>query len=366
MSTARLGTAALLGAVLVAAAALLGAAAGSAATPGAPSAKVDPSIAGSALVGQTLTGDKGIWEGTAVIAYTYTWLRCNADGEKCNPIGNATSVTYLLVSSDIGYALRFRVTATNKQGSKYETSSPTGVVVEAGGKPASKTAPEITGSAYVGSALTSTTGTWVGDQPITYHYAWQRCDKEGNACKSVSNGGKARYTLVSGDAGHSMRIRVTAENSRGKSSAISAETAVVQDVGGGNGVIVLPGGGKSVPVSDVPKGERLIVDQVQFTPNPVSSRDNPIQARVLVKDTRGNYVRDAYVFVRSTPILTSTPTDTVTGVDGWITYLVTPRADFPLKNGYSVQFFVKAYRKGDDPLAGVSGTRLVQVATSSG
>jgi hypothetical protein len=31
-----------------------------------------------------------------------------------------------------------------------------------------------------------------------------------------------------------------------------------------------------------------------------------------------------------------------------------------------VQFFVKAYRKGDPTVAGISGTRLVQVATVSG
>jgi hypothetical protein len=37
---------------------------------------------------------------------------------------------------------------------------------------------------------------------------------------------------------------------------------------------------------------------------------------------------------------------------------------FPLKNGYNVQFYVKAYRKGDPSLAGISGTRLVRVATA--
>jgi hypothetical protein len=43
---------------------------------------------------------------------------------------------------------------------------------------------------------------------------------------------------------------------------------------------------------------------------------------------------------------------------------VQPRSDFPLKNGYNVQFYVKAYRKGDPALAGISGTRLAQVATA--
>ena len=85
---------------------------------------------------------------------------------------------------------------------------------------------------------------------------------------------------------------------------------------------------------------------------------------ITVKDTRGNLVRNAFVFLRSTPIVTSTPKDAQTGNDGKITYSVTPESDFPIKNGYSVQFYVKAYKKGDPALAGISGTRLVQVATA--
>jgi hypothetical protein len=348
---------------------LLAASVGSAArsaTPGAPSIQIDPSISGTAAVGQTLKGDQGTWTGNPVIAYKNQWLRCNDSGEKCQAIAAATSLTYLVSSTDIGSTIRLRVTASNKQGEKYETSTPTGVVVDASGKPASKTPPEITGSAFVGSKLNATTGGWVGDKPITYSYAWQRCDKDGNACAAIGGATNAGYTIQKADAGKTIRIRVTAQNSRGKSHAFSTQTDVVQDVGGGeNGVIDLPGGGKSVPVADVPKGERLIVQDVKFNPSVVTSRDRPIEVRVRVKDTKGNFVRGALVFLRSTPILTSTPTESPTGVDGWVTYFVQPRADFPLKNGYNVQFFVKAFRQGDDPLAGISASRLVQVPTRS-
>jgi hypothetical protein len=41
-----------------------------------------------------------------------------------------------------------------------------------------------------------------------------------------------------------------------------------------------------------------------------------------------------------------------------------PRATFPLRNGYSVQFFVRARKQGDNVLAGVSTRRLVQVRTA--
>jgi hypothetical protein len=47
-----------------------------------------------------------------------------------------------------------------------------------------------------------------------------------------------------------------------------------------------------------------------------------------------------------------------------VQYGVRPEADFPLRDGYNVQFYVKAYRTGDPVLAGVAGSRLVQVGTA--
>ena len=220
----------------------------------------------------------------------------------------------------------------------------------------------------MGTTLTAGNGSWVGDLPITYSYQWLECDKNGNACKNLGNGRAATYKITQGTVGSTIRIKVTAKNTRGKASANSVQTAVVTDAGGGGGggggVINLPGGGKSIDVADVPKGERLIVNTVTFSPNPVKSRSNPITVTITVKDTRGYFVRNAFVFLRSTPILTSTPTDAQTATDGKVAYAVKPTSSFPLKNGYNVQFFVKAYRKGDPALAGVSGTRLVQVATA--
>jgi hypothetical protein len=343
--------------------ALIGAGVGLARIATPPSIVKDPSISGSAVVNETLTGDQGTWSGSKTITYTYQWLRCDSKGETCASISGATGKTYKLLVDDLGSTLRFRVTATNKDGSKFETSKPTAVVTQASGKPANSKAPTISGSPLVGSVLSASTGTWVGTEPITYSYQWQRCDGSGNACAARSGETSADYTVVKNDVGKTLRVQVKAKNSRGNGSAISAATAVVQDATGG--VITLPNGEKSVPVTDVPKGERLIVDTVQFNPNPVTSRSVPIQVRIKVEDTRGYVVRGALVFFRSTPILTETPTDAPTGTDGWITYHVLPRSDFPLKTGYSVQFYVKAYRKGDPTLAGISGTRLVQVATHS-
>lgn len=328
---------------------------------GPPVAKTEPSISGTPLEGNTLTGDKGEWTG-AGITFTYQWLRCDANAANCQPIQGANTTTYKLVSADLGSTVRFQVTGKNAGGSTVKQSNPTGLVTTNNGAPASSKPPTISGTPVVGNDLTAATGTWVGDTPITYSYQWLRCDNAGNACKNADKGTQATYRVVKGDVGKTMRVKVTAKNAKGKSSAISDATAVVQDVSG-SGVITLPDGTKSVPVADVPSDQRLIVDTVRFTPNPVTSRQTSIKVEIRVKDTRGYAVRDAYVFIRSTPLLTSTPTDQQTATDGWVTYHIQPQSNFPLKTGYNVQFFVKAYRKTDKTLYGVYGSRLVQVAT---
>jgi len=332
-----------------------------------PTNTTKPSITGSPLVGKDLTGDRGAWTG-AGNTYTTKWLRCDKSAANCAAIGAATGTHYTITSADLGATIRFEVTASAKGGSSTATSNPTAEITTGTGVPANSSAPTILGSATVGSTLTAGDGSWVGDQPITYSYQWLRCDKSGNAPKNIGKATKSTYKLVQADVGFTIRIKVTAKNSRGKGTANSVQTPVVLDAtggGGGGGVINLPGGGKSVDVKDVPAGERLIVDSVAFNPNPVRSRTHPITVTITVKDTRGYFVRSAFVFIRSTPLLTSTPTDAQTATDGKIAYAIAPRSDFPLRNGYNVQFFVKAYRKGDPTLAGIHGSRLVQVATAT-
>lgn len=331
----------------------------------APVNTKSPSISGSPIVGKDLTGDRGTWTG-AGITYTNRWMRCDQNASNCAAINGATGTHYTLTSTDFGATIRFEVTAKSGTDSTVANSAPTAEITNGTGVPASSSPPTIAGAATVGTTLTAGNGSWVGDQPITFSYQWLRCDTNGNACKSIGGATHATYKLVQHDVTFTIRIKVTAKNSRGKSSANSTQTAVVTDTsgGGGGGIINLPGGGKSIDVVDVPKGERLIVDKVTFSPNPVTTRSHPITVTITVKDTRGYFVRNAFVFLRSTPILTSTPTDAQTAQDGTISYAVTPLSSFPLKTGYSVQFFVKAYRKGDPTLAGVAGSRLVQVATA--
>jgi hypothetical protein len=330
----------------------------------------EPRISGSATVDSTLSATQGSWNGSPT-SYAYQWVRCPRDGglpsgADCAAIGGATTTKYVVASADVDRRLRVRVTASNADGSKTVASNATAVVRTADqGRPVNVQAPTLSGTAAQGQTLHVSPGTWNGQQPITYTFRWVRCDTSGNNCILQQGFQDDAYLLREGDVGKTIRARVIARNSRGEASRLTAQSPTVQGPQtppGPSGVITLPNGEKSIPVTSVPSNERLVVDQVQFSPNPLRSRTEQITVRIKVKDTRGYVVRDVLVFFRSTPLVTRNAQDQKTGQDGWLQLTVTPEHDFPeLRPAYAVQFFVKAYREGDPPLAGVAAYRLVQV-----
>lgn len=340
---------------------------GSAVTQAAPENTAEPRISGSPTVGSTLTASQGSWTGSPT-SFAYQWLRCPRDGglpngSNCAAIGGATTTQYVAQTADVGLRLRVRVTATNADGSATAASNATSrVTAPDAGRPVNVQPPTLGGNAVQGDTLRVSPGTWNGLQPITFTFSWLRCDTAGNNCIVQGGFRDDAYPVREGDVGKTVRARVIAQNSRGESSRLTAPSATVQGPQGPTGVITLPNGEKSIPVTSVPSNESLVVDQVQFGQSPVRSRTEPFQVRIKVKDSRGFVVRDAVVFFRSTPLVTRNAQDQRTGQDGWLTLTVTPEHDFPeLRNGYALQFYVKAYRQGDPVLAGVAGTRLVQV-----
>lgn len=340
-------------------------------TQAAPKNTGEPRITGSSAAGATLTTTSGDWSGTAPITYAYQWVRCptsggKPDGSDCATISGATTSAYVVGSGDVGKRLRARVTASNADGSATVASNATATVTGAAtGRPRNTKLPSISGTVSPGSTLRGDPGTWTGTQPITYTFRWLRCDDRGNNCIELGGQTDDSYTLRDGDIDRTLRIRVTARNSVGSRSRLSAQSAVVSTGAGlPPGAVKLPSGEISIPATSVPASERLIVDRVDFSPNPVQSRSTPLAIRVKVKDSRGYVVRDVLVFVRSTPLVTATPGEQRTAEDGTTTYTVQITPGFPIRTGYNVQFFVKAHRQGDNPLGGVAGYRLVQVATA--
>jgi hypothetical protein len=344
---------------------LVAAGGGAARTQAAPTPVTEPTISGSAVVGQTLTASDGTWTGSG-ITFTYQWLRCDANDANCQTVSGATAKQYALTAADNGFRLRVQVTAKNADGATNALANGTPVVtVSQSGAPKNLQAPAIAGQAATFQTLTGSTGLWSGQQPISYAFQWLRCDAGGNNCVDISGAVGETYAPQDGDVDRTLRLRVRATNNLGNATATSAATAKV--VKGQAplppGATTLPGGLISIPVTSVPSDQRLVIDSVTFTPNPVRSRTATFTARIRVEDTRGYVVRDAVVFLRSTPLVTQTAGNNgTTAQDGTISYQVTPEVDFPqLRNGYALQFFVKASRKGDPALAGVAGSRLVQV-----
>jgi hypothetical protein len=327
----------------------------------APKNTTEPSIlyVHPIQVGTVLNADRGAWSGTAPISYALQWLRCNDNGEGCGKITNATGKNYTVVNADERHTLRLDVTASNADGKATARANATAVVPAKPGAPVEISPPVISGQAVVGQTLSTTTGSWRGNQPISYTFKWQTCTSNMTSCSPNGKSGST-YTVAAGDVGKRVRVKVFAANNAGETAGLSDPTDVVANSGGGGG----GGNGSSVPVDSLVAGDKLVVDTVNFNPNPVTSRSQPIQVKIKITDTKGKLVRGAFVFFRSTPILTSTPTDAATDSNGIVIYTITPRSNFPLQSGLNVQFYVKAYRQGDPTLAGVAGTRLVQVATS--
>jgi hypothetical protein len=323
-----------------------------------PRATGEPSITGTPRVGETLRTTRGTWTGTNPIRYAYRWYRCEGRGQPdasdCARISNASNASYTLRAADAGFRIRSQVVATNRDGSAQATSNPTNVIQSA--IPTNTTEPSISGTAVVGNRLTAKRGQWVGNTPITYAFRWLRCNAAGAECGEIAGATDNTYVLVQADVGRTMRVRVTARNDAGSRSAISNPTAQVR----ASGPAPTPSG--SLPASSLQvAGDRLVIAQVAFSPNPVRSRTAPITVRVKITARQGRPVSGALVFVRATPRVVQGQT-AATQPDGWVALRLVPNAAFPQpRSGFNVQFFVRAYRASDPPLGGVAAYRLVQV-----
>ena len=87
--------------------------------------------------------------------------------------------------------------------------------------------PRITGLAREGETLTVSDGRWAGTQPITFSYAWGRCDRDFDSCALIPGAQSRTYVAPSADVGYRLFARVTATNVAGSTPAFSVATAPV-------------------------------------------------------------------------------------------------------------------------------------------
>jgi len=313
-----------------------------------------PSISGSARDGSTLDASKGGWANSPS-TYTYQWQRCDTSAGACQPIaGGATGTRYTVTSADVNQRLKVAVTATNGSGSGTATARATDTVKATGTAPTNTTAPTISGTSKEDSTLTIDHGAWVGSPAPTFTYQWQRCDATGGSCTDLAGASATTYKAVTADVGDTLRVKVTALNSHGSTLATTSETTLVAPA-------KTTTSGKAIAVAQVSLPNRLIIDNLSFTPSPLRSR-GAFVARFHVSDTRGFSVQGAMVYALAIPYSwTANAAEVTTDATGWASITMQPTAAMPLNHVGALVIFVRARKAGDDPLAGVSTRRLVQV-----
>jgi hypothetical protein len=187
-----------------------------------PGNQTPPAVTGKAGIGQTLKTSPGTWNGGAT-GFHDQWQRCSSVGASCVNIPGATAAAYKLTSTDSGHTLRSTVSATNVNGtSPAATSATTAVVVDI---PAITKPPHVSGRARVGKKLTGSHGSWTHSP--TFHLQWLRCNAHGGHCSSIHHATHSTYRLTKHDAGHRLRLRVTATNAAGSRTALSTASARV-------------------------------------------------------------------------------------------------------------------------------------------
>ena len=191
-----------------------------------------PTIGGTARTGSTLsTSSTGTWSGSPT-SYSYQWQRSATSGGTYSDIASATSNSYVVSDSDVGYFIKLAVVATNGIGSSSPVlSDPTTVVVDVA--PTNTAPPVITGTARTGETLTTSRGSWTSapTASTTYTYQWKRADAANGTYNNITSARDRTYDLTDADIDKFIKVSVIATNSIGSSSAVlSGATSAVIDL----------------------------------------------------------------------------------------------------------------------------------------
>ena len=95
-----------------------------------PIALSPPSIVGTAEEGQVLNAANGTWDGTEPLELAHQWQRCNAQGEDCADIADASGPSYTVGHDDVGATIRLAVTGRGLGGELLALSEVSEPVVE--------------------------------------------------------------------------------------------------------------------------------------------------------------------------------------------------------------------------------------------
>ncbi len=190
---------------------------------GQPVSTARPSLPYTAREGVKLTAPAGAWS-PAATAYAYQWQRAGVAANWASITG-ASTAGYTPGTADLGQYLRVLITASNASGPGAITSIQTGLVLS--GAPADSVLPAVSGGLSVGQNLTSTTGSW-NPAGTSSAYQWQRL--QGGAWANIPGATSSVYKTTAADAGASLRMRFTANNAYGSTTAYSPQVGPISGV----------------------------------------------------------------------------------------------------------------------------------------
>ena len=145
----------------------------------------------------TLTAARGTWTGTPDIAYTYQWVRCDADGAGC-AADRRRDRRDLRADRGGRRPRAARRRHRDERRRHAERRPPTRPPPSTPSRRPYRTAPSVDGTVRDGGTLAADPGTWDGTQPIAFAYQWRRCDAAGDACTTITGATGRTYTRDGG------------------------------------------------------------------------------------------------------------------------------------------------------------------------
>lgn len=169
-----------------------------------------PTVTGTAALGNTLTARANQWAPTPV-TLSYQWKR---DGVAISGVG---ATTYKIASADIGKKITVTVSGKKTGYTTQSRTSPATTAVTA--KYFAAKAPVVTGTVQAGKTLTAAVGNWV-PSPDTYKYVWKRSGV-------VISGATAKsYLLTGSDVGKKLTVTVSGTRSGYKQLTLTSAASV--------------------------------------------------------------------------------------------------------------------------------------------
>lgn len=174
----------------------------------------------------SVTVDPGMW-GPSPVDFTYQWYKVNSS-KTLSALKGATSATYVVDGSVVGYRLTVKVTSVKdgyNAAAKYAAT--TSVVPREAFATTGDPTVSIDGTPRVGKTAAATPGTFAPE--ARFSFQWYR------GTSAISKATAARYTLTSSDLGKLVSVKVTATRS-GYTTVVGTATLAGPVIAGLTGV----------------------------------------------------------------------------------------------------------------------------------